>query len=272
MHLKRWLTGVISVPILIFLIGFAPRWLFYLFVYGVSLAGLIEFYRLTASHLPHHVYWFISILILLLFVALYFRQVLLVPLIMMLWAFVPMTLYMLTPRTPRQQWTTDISIALLGPVYVGLPLAMLMMIDQYPRGNGNIWIFFLLVVIFASDTGAFYCGRIFGRHKLHERISPGKTWEGAIGGLLSSLFAALLFLHIVTLHKVDLGILILVVALSIAGQIGDLAESMLKRNHGAKDSGHILPGHGGILDRIDGLLFACPILYLYLSISNSLAL
>ena len=71
-----------------------------------------------------------------------------------------------------------------------------------------------------------------------------------------------------TLHKVDLGILILVLALSIAGQIGDLAESMLKRNHGAQDSGHILPGHGGILDRIDGLLFASPILYLYLSIYN----
>lgn len=268
MHLKRWLTGVISLPILIFLIGFAPRWIFYLFVYGVTITGLIEFYRITAAHLPHHVSWTIAILILLLFVALYFRQALVVPFIIILWAFLPMVLYMLTPRTPRQQWTTEISIALLGPVYVGLPLALLMMIDQYPRGNGNMWIFFLLVVIFAADTGAFYCGRIFGRHKLHKRISPGKTWEGAIGGLLGSLFAGLLFLHIVSLHKLDLGILILVVILSIAGQIGDLSESMLKRNHGAKDSGHILPGHGGILDRIDGLLFAIPVLYLYLSFCN----
>ena len=84
-----------------------------------------------------------------------------------------------------------------------------------------------------------------------------------MGGVLSSIIAALWFLYILHLHKINFGILSLVVALSIVGQIGDLAESMLKRSHGVKDSGTILPGHGGVLDRIDGLLFAIPVLYIY---------
>ncbi|HUU80531.1 MAG TPA: phosphatidate cytidylyltransferase [Acidobacteriota bacterium] len=264
MHLKRWLTGLISAPILIFLIGFSPRWVFYLFLFLVSIAGLTEFYRLTAFRLPGRVRWSIYLLTFLLFVSIYQRQVLLTPVIIILWAFAPMTICMLMYSSVSKQWTTEIGKAVLGPIYVGLPLAMLLIIDRYPGGNGNIWIFFLLAVIFAADTGAFYCGRSFGKHKLYERISPGKTWEGAIGGLLSSLLAAFLFMRIVALHKVDLGILILVAALSIAGQIGDLAESMLKRNSEVKDSGRLLPGHGGILDRIDGLLFAVPMLYVYL--------
>jgi phosphatidate cytidylyltransferase len=143
---------------------------------------------------------------------------------------------------------------------------MLLHIDRY-YPKGSIWIFFLLAVIFASDTGAFYAGKFFGKHKLYEAISPGKTWEGAIGGLLSSLIIAFFFLKIIPLHRLDINILILAASLSVAGQIGDLSESMLKRNYGVKDSGHILPGHGGILDRIDGLLFCIPVLYVYLSFS-----
>jgi phosphatidate cytidylyltransferase len=139
---------------------------------------------------------------------------------------------------------------------------MLIMIDRYPQGN--IWIFFLLAVIFASDTGAFYCGRLFGKHKLYEAISPGKTWEGAVGGVISSVIVALWFLHVLRLHRIDTGILAIVMGLSVIGQIGDLSESMLKRSYGVKDSSRILPGHGGILDRVDGLLFAIPVFYMYL--------
>jgi phosphatidate cytidylyltransferase len=140
---------------------------------------------------------------------------------------------------------------------------MLLMIHL--RHDGKIWIFFLLSVIFASDTGAFYFGKFLGKHKLYAAISPNKTWEGAVGGLLSSIIVALLFLRILKFHQFSLTIVILALALSIAGQTGDLAESMLKRNHGIKDSGKILPGHGGILDRIDGLLFSIPILYVFLT-------
>jgi phosphatidate cytidylyltransferase len=178
--------------------------------------------------------------------------------------FIPLVFYLFSHPTPDQQWTNDIGKTVLGPIYIGLPLSMIVCIDLYPKGDGKMWLFFLLVVIFASDTGAYYAGRYFGRHKLYEAISPNKTWEGAIGGLLLSLILSTLFLRIFPFHSLGLETIFLIIALSISGQIGDLVESMLKRNHGAKDSGAILPGHGGILDRIDGLLFAIPVLYLYL--------
>ena len=154
--------------------------------------------------------------------------------------------------------------ALMGPVYTALPLALLIFIDMRPQGH--LWIFFLLTVVFACDTGAFYFGRSFGKHKLHERVSPGKTWEGAFGGVFCSLLAAMLFIKFIDLHPFNVSLILLVITLAIASQIGDLAESVLKRNQGVKDSGSILPGHGGILDRIDGLLFAIPVLFFYLSI------
>ena len=266
MHLKRWLTGIIALPILIYLIGFGPREIFYSLLYLVSFAGLMEFYRIAAPGLPKFVRWSGYFLTLLLFLAIYMRQVLLAPVIIAFWAFVPMTCFLFTPPSSSRQNISEIGKAVLGPVYVGLPLAMLLHIDRYYPTQGKIWIFFLLAVIFASDTGAFYFGKLFGKHKLYEAISPGKTWEGAIGGLLCSIITALWFLHILPLHQIDLTVLVLVPALSITGQIGDLAESMLKRNYGVKDSGKILPGHGGILDRIDGLLFSIPILYIFLVI------
>lgn len=265
MHLKRWLTGIVATPALIYVIGFGPRWLFYALLFGTTLAGLVEFYRLASSDLPKFVRWSGYFLTLLLFVVIFMRQSLIVPVIITLWAFVPMAFFMLTHPLPTQQKTTDIAKAVLGPIYVGLPLAMLLHIDRYYPTKGNIWIFFLLVVIFANDTGAFYFGRLFGKHKLYDVITPQKTWEGAVGGLLCSIIAALWFLRILRLHQIDLSIVALVLVLSIVGQVGDLAESMLKRNHGVKDSGKILPGHGGVLDRIDGILFSIPVLYVFLT-------
>mgnify|MGYP001828291617 CR=1 FL=1 len=268
MHLKRWLTGIIALPILIFLIGSQHRWPLYIILYVASVAGLVEFYRMSDPKLPAFVRWSSFLLTLSLFAAVYVRQVLMLPFIIALWAFIPMAFYMLTRLKPSQQWTSDIGKTVLGLIYVTIPLSMLLHIDRfYPKGN--LWILFLLVVIFASDTGAFYFGKFFGRHKLHERISPGKTWEGAIGGLLSSIFVSVAFFKAIPLNQVGLKMLALAASLCVAGQIGDLAESMLKRNHGVKDSGRILPGHGGILDRIDGLLFSTPLLYIYLSFSIS---
>lgn len=260
MHLKRWLTGIIALPVLIYIIGFCPRWTFYLLLYLANLAGLTEFYRITTPDLHKIGKWAGYLLSLLLFLSIYKGKIYFLPAIIVLWAFVPMTLFMLIPQ--RSQSTGDLGKALLGPVYVSLPLGMLMIMDRYPQGN--MWIFFLLCVIFAGDTGAYYFGKLFGRHKLYESISPKKTWEGAIGGLLCSIIAAFWFLRILLIHQVDLGIITLVIVLSVTGQIGDLAESMLKRKSGIKDSSHLLPGHGGILDRIDSLLFAIPFLYMYL--------
>ena len=163
--------------------------------------------------------------------------------------------------------TEDISKMVLGPVYVVLPLTMLLHIFLHYPNRGKVWIFFLLAIIIANDTGAFYFGKLFGKHKLYEALSPGKTWEGAAGGLISGTIIAIWFLHLFRLRPIDLMAIAIIVTLSVAGQIGDLVQSMLKRDHGVKDSGKILPGHGGILDRIDSLLFAIPVLFVFLTYS-----
>ncbi len=266
MHLKRLLTGIIALPILIYIIGFSPRWVFYAILFMATIISLMEFYNITTANLPKLVKFATYLLTFLLFLIIHQGQFLYTQFIIALFAFIPMTLFMFKYSSLNKQPASEIGMTIIGPIYIAIPLSMILHIDRYYPKNGYIWIFFLLVVIFASDTGAFYCGKLFGKHKLYEAVSPGKTWEGAIGGTLCSFIAALWFLHLVPQCRISLGILILVVILSVAGQIGDLVESMLKRNNGIKDSGSILPGHGGILDRIDGLLFAIPILFGYLNL------
>jgi len=262
MHLKRWITALIAIPILVYIIGFGPRWLFHALLCSAAITAFIEFYRITGADGSKFILYGNSFLIFLLFTAIYLRQVLFVPIITALWVFLPMGCLMMHKPNPGKELTAEMGLAVFGPVYIALPLAMLALIDFRP--NGKIWVFFLLAVIFAGDTGAFYFGRQFGKHKLHKVVSPGKSWEGAAGGLICSAGAGILFLLVFRLHPLETAIIILILLLSVMGQIGDLSESLLKRNHGIKDSGGILPGHGGILDRIDGLLFAIPVLFGYL--------
>jgi len=266
MHLKRWLTGIVGTALLIFLITYGMRWPFYLFLFIASLIGLEEFFNITAKDLPRLLRFSSHLLSFILFLVFTMRQILLSPAVIFLFLAVPFTYHMLTYKNSDKKWAKeDLEKAVIGPMYICLPIAMLILIDMHP--NGNIWIFFLLAVIFANDTGAFYAGKTFGRHKLYREVSPNKTWEGAIGGLIAGLIVAAVFLRIdiLKVHALNLTILFLVFGLSVATQIGDLVESMLKRAYGVKDSGRILPGHGGLLDRIDGLLFAVPVLYAYMA-------
>lgn len=134
--------------------------------------------------------------------------------------------------------------------------------------NGLMWMFFLLLVTWSGDTGAYLSGKTFGKHKLYPKISPGKTVEGVLGGVffsaLGAVIAKLTFLEGITFTEC----IVLVPLLNIVGVLGDLSESMLKRSSGIKDSGNLFPGHGGILDRLDSLLFTAPVLYTYLLISR----
>lgn len=129
---------------------------------------------------------------------------------------------------------------------------------------GPQWLFLALALAFSSDTGGYFGGRLFGKHKLYEAVSPKKTIEGGIGGLVGGVAAMLGFGHfwltpeIPLVHAIVLGILG-----SALGQIGDLVESMIKRTFGVKDSSNLLPGHGGMLDRVDALLFVAPLVYYY---------
>lgn len=260
-HLKRWVTAVMALPVVFFVVGPGPEWLFTVFILVVALLGIEEFYSNLIPDLPSFIKLSGHVLTVFFFGAIFIRQIMILPLITLLWAFIPMTYLMLAKPSHSPQWTAMTARATLGPIYVAFPLAMLTAIRMRP--NGHIWIFFLLAVVFATDTGAFYCGRIFGRHRLYEAISPKKTWEGAIGGTVLSLLVSGFFIRLFPVLNL-FPALVIAMGISIAGQIGDLAESMLKRHHGVKDSGSLLPGHGGILDRIDSILFASPMLYLAL--------
>jgi phosphatidate cytidylyltransferase len=151
---------------------------------------------------------------------------------------------------------------MFGVVYLGglsAPLALL----QRDVGDGPLWVFVAIAVTFANDTGAYFAGRALGRHKLYPLISPSKTVEGAAGGLVGGLLAVMVsrltFFPTLTLADCFL----VAIPSAIIGPIGDLLESMLKRSAGVKDSGRTLPGHGGVLDRIDALLFVTAWVYAY---------
>jgi phosphatidate cytidylyltransferase len=158
----------------------------------------------------------------------------------------------------------DWSLTLAIAVYLGWPLSLFPLIRGYQIGvsNGFWWLLTLLGGVWGFDTGAFFVGHFLGRHKLAPRISPAKTWEGAFGGLIFSIAAALLF------AMLPLGVpwylaLLLGLLIAIAATLGDLAESLIKRQTHVKDSGQFIPGHGGMLDRIDSLLFAVIVVYFF---------
>ncbi|OIQ58899.1 phosphatidate cytidylyltransferase [Moorella thermoacetica] len=156
----------------------------------------------------------------------------------------------------------DLAVTFLGIWYVGGLVAYLPLIRLLPGGAGALTMALLLT--WANDSGAYFCGLLFGRHHPWPRLSPGKTWAGAIGGLFGSILVALTIgpLLLAGLNYWLLGMLAILVA--VAAQAGDLIESGLKRQAGVKDSGWLLPGHGGILDRFDSLLLVAPVVYYYL--------
>jgi phosphatidate cytidylyltransferase len=156
----------------------------------------------------------------------------------------------------------DLGLSLVGIFYTGLLLPHFIWL----RGldHGSLWVIFVLLVCMAGDTGGYAVGHALGRHKLAPRVSPGKTIEGSIGIVVASLLAGaaarLLFLP----HGRWTEVLLLSVAIAILGQLGDLSESIMKRTFGVKDSGWLFPGHGGVLDRTDSLVFPVTFLYYYL--------
>lgn len=155
---------------------------------------------------------------------------------------------------------TKIGITVFGFAYIALPLALLIMLREYPDGRGLVYVIGVLVFTWASDVCAYLFGSLLGKHKLAPKISPSKSIEGAVAGLLGAVAVAFLWAAI---FKANLPAAILIATVSaIASQIGDLAESMLKRDIGIKDTGNLIPGHGGILDRFDSLLFVVPLFYL----------
>lgn len=153
------------------------------------------------------------------------------------------------------------ALSLGSALYVSVLLTFVGLLHRAPYGPW--WVMLALTVTWVGDTGAYAAGRIFGRHKMYELVSPKKTWEGAAGGMLASAGAALVA-HAWYLPAISVrDALLIALPASMLGQVGDLCESLLKRSFGVKDSGKILPGHGGMLDRVDALMFVAPYVYLY---------
>lgn len=155
----------------------------------------------------------------------------------------------------------NVGINLLGLLYVSLPMSFLSLVAYGPVGYDYRRILALLFLVWSSDIGAYAAGKTFGKHKLAPKISPGKTWEGAIGGFLLTLAMGWAMGYL--LPELSLTYRLVVAGVvAVFGPLGDLAESMLKRSVGVKDSGRIMPGHGGLLDRFDAFLFILPVLAL----------
>ncbi len=152
-----------------------------------------------------------------------------------------------------------LGLCFLGVLYIGLP-ALALVALRHTDNLGLFAVTLVFVTVWATDIGAFFVGRRFGGPKLAPSISPGKTWSGAFGGLVAALLSGMALAGATEGGSV-LGMGIVAAVLSVAAQVGDLAESMLKRHAGVKDSGTIIPGHGGVLDRVDGLFFACVVAY-----------
>jgi phosphatidate cytidylyltransferase len=152
---------------------------------------------------------------------------------------------------------------IIGVLYVPLLLSYLILIRGGEDTQGTVWIFFVLCVVFAGDIGALYVGTFFGKHPLHPAVSPKKTIEGSLGGIAANLIFGSTF-KLIFLNDLSWPIsLLFFITIGITGQVGDLFESGLKRMAKVKDSGGILPGHGGILDRADAIMFAAPVAYLF---------
>jgi phosphatidate cytidylyltransferase len=154
---------------------------------------------------------------------------------------------------------SQMGIALFGILFIGYLLAYVSLIRNMP--NGRAWVLFLIITVWAGDIFALFSGSFLGRHKLYPKISPKKTFEGLGGGIAGSILVALAFswLFIPGLRKG--ACVLLAIGLGILGQLGDFTESMLKRSAQVKDSGTLIPGHGGMLDRLDSFFFSAPFLY-----------
>ena len=290
---SRILTALALIPPVVYVLGWAPEWLFLLVVTAVAELCLYEYFALCrhAGFQPMAWVGYVAgALICLASASPAQRLTLRVPVL-------PLVIVPVLPLLPLvvlslamlgapdlKNYLGKVACTLLGLLYIPLALSALTpirfmsfteLVDRDPalHPKDPRWaIALLFAVIWGGDTLAYFVGRAIGRRPLAAKISPKKTVEGAIGGLLGSALAGLgaRFAFPGNVPDLDLGaFMVVVIVVALAGQIGDLAESALKRGSEVKDSGTLLPGHGGMLDRLDSLLFAAPTLWLVLTAVGS---
>jgi phosphatidate cytidylyltransferase len=258
---QRVITALWGIPLVVAAVWFdEPIPWFTVLAAVVALLACLEFYRMSgvSKALPLAVFGLVVTVLLVAYPHCTFASALPV----LLTVVVVLSLIILVVMRKREGVFSSWAWTIGSVLYIGWLLSLLVTIRL---DAGRDWLYLVLFATFGSDTSAYFIGKAFGKHKLAPGISPGKTWEGAVAGVVGAVVVCLLFKLDTPLqlplgygHAVILGVLI-----SVFGQLGDLVESLLKRNFGAKDSGSIMPGHGGILDRLDSLLFAGAVVYGY---------
>ncbi len=284
--MKRILTALVLIVVVLALIFLGQLWMMTLFAAVVAELAAYEFLELAAVEARSHSAqvqlpaWWMALGTALLFVVTLPNF----PVEAQLPVLSALTLVLFTWngfRAPLNQVLPDTAQGLFGLIWIAYPLTLIPLL--WKREDGPALVLFLMVCVWSGDIAALYIGRAFGRHKLAPRLSPGKTWEGSVASIAGSLVAAgvvlLLSEQLTARGNLLLHIgepvwqsLLLAVVLNVAAQLGDLLESAIKRGCGVKDSGTMLPGHGGILDRIDALLLAAPVLWFVLQIRDAFGL
>ena len=265
MHLKRWITSLIAIPVLVTLIVKGSVPVFAVFIGVVAALALYEYFYVVFGGRRIRIFSPISLSAfaaggLMMWAAACGQMAALLVLVVLGLAAAALLSMPGYKKDPRIMETVGLQIQ--GLVYIPLSLSTLVLLRTRP--DGLVWIFFVLFVVFLGDVAAYYAGTYKGRHKLVPSISPGKTIEGALAGLAANLVVGVVFQLIFFSELSTLSTALLAVLMGAVGQVGDLFESELKRTAGIKDSGAILPGHGGLLDRIDALLFAAPVAYVWI--------
>lgn len=290
--IKRVATAVVLIPVVLLLVLKAPIYLLAVVAAVVALLAIAEFLKLATHYaiqpLPFATQIFTALFFIFVIGASANRTPLIeatamlygVTLAAALAPFVFLTIVM--RRTDLKTSYPAAGASAFAFVYIAIPMALLVAIRQQPAGA--IWTIYTLLAVWAGDIFAYFVGRSLGRHRMSPEISPKKTWEGAVASIVASVIigtlwfqhapgisSALLRIGLIDRRAGMFGleqpqlwpIILLSAVVNLAAQLGDLVESLIKRGAGAKDSGTILPGHGGMLDRIDAMLFAVPVVWAY---------
>jgi len=260
--LKRWITSLVLTPFVILLIYKGTPTHFALFAAAASVLALSEYFGIALPECkkfcPHFLpaYIFSPLIIWSARDGSFEAASCLLTLSLMISGIISVALF------KRDKAVTGrAAVQIFGTVYI----AMFLSCTVLTRGghDGTVWTFLLLTAVFSGDTGSYYIGTYLGKHPLCPSASPKKTMEGALGGLAATACVCLTLKFFFLAHLSWSVCLILSLLVGVSAQIGDLFESVLKRTSNIKDSGTILPGHGGFLDRIDGILFAAPVVYFF---------
>ena len=262
MKYTRELTTLVMAPVTIYIVGWSNA---YVFDGAVALIASLALYELLllGRRKGYTVPVPLCILVMLFIIAAFNLEPISVEMGVFVTLLVVPAAYVFNGADLDQALPSS-AIAVAGTLYVGmLGGSMIRLRSDFPADVGPKLVFFLLLVVWLGDAGAYYVGKQFGRHQLSPRISPKKTIEGLAGGITTSVIAAIVihytfFPTFPLVHAIIAGAL-----LSALGVVGDLAESMWKRSAAVKDSGTLIPGHGGFLDRFDSIFYTTPVLYVY---------